>query len=71
MLNKRKEFENKLNGIDYRQANMRAGYYYRIDDFVLFRFDVHAMIFSDDVPTLENALNKAFEKRFKNAKLIC
>lgn len=50
---------------------MRAGYYYRIDDFVLFRFDVHAMIFSDDVPTLENALNKAFEKRFKNAKLIC
>ena len=39
----------------------------RIDELsnasVPFRFDVHAMIFSDDAPSLENALHKAFENR--------
>lgn len=39
----------------------------RIDELsgasVPFKFDVHAMIFSDDAPTLENSLHKAFESR--------
>ena len=39
----------------------------RIDELgdasVPFNFDVHAMIFSDDAPALENALHKAFENR--------
>ncbi len=42
----------------------------RIDELgdasVPFRFDVHAMIFSDDAPALENALHKAFEDRRLN-----
>lgn len=29
---------------------------------VPFSFDVHAMIFSEDAPTLENSLHKIFEK---------
>lgn len=33
------------------------------DASVPFNFDVHAMIFSDDAPKLENALHKAFEDR--------
>lgn len=33
------------------------------DASVPFNFDVHAMIFSDDAPALENALHKAFEDR--------
>ena len=33
------------------------------DASVPFRFDVHAMIFSDDAPTLESKLHKAFENR--------
>lgn len=36
------------------------------DASVPFRFDVHAMIFSDDAPSLENALHKTFEKRRLN-----
>lgn len=36
------------------------------DASVPFRFDVHAMIFSDDAPALENALHKAFEDRRLN-----
>ena len=36
------------------------------DASVPFNFDVHAMIFSDDAPTLENALHKAFEDRKLN-----
>jgi hypothetical protein len=32
------------------------------DASVPFDFDIHAMIFSDDAPALENALHKAFEK---------
>ena len=42
----------------------------RIDELgdasVPFRFDVHAMIFSDDAPKLENALHKAFENKKVN-----
>ena len=33
---------------------------------VPFRFDVHAMIYSEDAPTLENALHKALERRRVN-----
>lgn len=33
---------------------------------VPFEFDVHAMIFSDDAPALENALHKSFEKKSVN-----
>lgn len=36
------------------------------DASVPFRFDVHAMIFSDDAPKLENALHHAFEKNKLN-----
>ena len=42
----------------------------RIDELgdasVPFRFDVHAMIFSDDAPSLEAALHRAFENRKVN-----
>ena len=33
---------------------------------VPFRFDVHAMIFTEDAPALENALHKAFDSRRVN-----
>jgi hypothetical protein len=36
------------------------------DASVPFYFDVHAMIFSDDAPSLENALHKAFHSRRLN-----
>ena len=36
------------------------------DASVPFRFDIHAMIFSDDAPKLENALHKAFEDKRLN-----
>lgn len=36
------------------------------DASVPFNFDVHAMIFSDDAPALENALHKAFEHKKLN-----
>lgn len=36
------------------------------DASVPFDFDIHAMIFSDDAPSLENALHKTFEKRRLN-----
>lgn len=36
------------------------------DASVPFKFDVHAMIFSDDAPKLENALHKAFENNKVN-----
>lgn len=36
------------------------------DASVPFNFDVHAMIFSDDAPGLENALHKAFDKNKVN-----
>ncbi len=36
------------------------------DSSVPFDFDIHAMIFSDDAPKLENALHKAFEDRKVN-----
>lgn len=42
----------------------------RIDELggasVAFNFDVHAMIFSDDAPSLETALHKAFEDKKVN-----
>ncbi len=102
LLLKKNELENKLSDIDraladidYRQANMRAGYVYiisnigafgeniykigmtrrldpqeRVDELgdasVPFKFDVHAMIFSDDAPALEAALHRAFEDRKLN-----
>jgi hypothetical protein len=44
--------------------------YERVDELgdasVPFYFDVHAMIFSDDAPALENALHKAFDSRRLN-----
>ncbi len=36
------------------------------DASVPFRFDVHAMIFSDDAPALEAALHKAFSDKKVN-----
>jgi septal ring factor EnvC (AmiA/AmiB activator) len=36
------------------------------DSSVPFGFDIHALIFSDDAPTLENALHKAFEHKRLN-----
>ena len=33
---------------------------------VPFKFDIHAMIFSDDAPALEAALHRAFENRKAN-----
>lgn len=102
LLEKKAELENHLgdidkalSDIDYRQANMKAGYVYiisnigafgenvykigmtrrldpqeRIDELgdasVPFKFDVHAMIFTDDAPALENALHHAFDKRKVN-----
>lgn len=36
------------------------------DASVPFKFDVHAMIFTEDAPALENALHKAFENRKLN-----
>ncbi len=43
----------------------------RIDELgnasVPFRFDIHAMIFSDDAPRLENALHRAFDNNKINA----
>lgn len=93
--NKLEDIDRALTDIDYRQANMKAGYVYvisnigafgeniykigmtrrinpqeRIDELgdasVPFKFDVHAMIFSDDAPALENALHKAFESKKVN-----
>ena len=87
--------EAKLEDIDYRQSNQRAGYVYiisnigafgenvykigmtrrlnpmeRIDELgdasVPFKFDVHAMIFSNDAPALETALHHAFEDKRLN-----
>lgn len=102
LLEKKNALENQLDdidkaicNIDYRQANMRAGYVYvisnigsfgkdvykigmtrrldpqdRVDELgdasVPFRFDVHAMIFSDDAPALETALHKAFSDKKVN-----
>ena len=102
LIEKKQELEGHLNDvekaltdIDYRQANMKAGYVYvisnigafgpnvykigmtrrldpmeRIDELgdasVPFKFDVHAMIFTDDAPALENALHHAFDNRKVN-----
>lgn len=102
LLEKKEALEKKLQSIDkslvdidYRQANMKAGYVYiisnigsfgkdiykigmtrrldpqdRVDELgdasVPFKFDVHAMIFSDDAPALEAALHREFEDRKVN-----
>lgn len=102
LLKKSNDLENQLldigkalTDIDYRQANMKAGYVYvisnigafgenvykigmtrrlepqdRIDELgdasVPFKFDVHAMIFSDDAPALEASLHRAFADRKLN-----
>ena len=102
LLKKKEDLENQLSDInkaltdiDYRQANMKAGYVYiisnigsfgenvykigmtrrldpqdRVDELgdasVPFKFDVHAMIFSDDAPALEAALHRAFEDKKVN-----
>jgi hypothetical protein len=36
------------------------------DASVPFQFDIHAMIFSEDAPSLENELHKAFENKKVN-----
>ncbi len=102
LLKKKSEIENHLSTIeenikdlDYRAANIKAGYVYiisnigafgediykigmtrrldpqdRIDELgdasVPFKFDVHAMIFSDNAPALEAALHKEFESKKVN-----
>lgn len=95
MENQLSDIDKALNDIDYRQANMKAGYVYiisnigsfgenvykigmtrrldpqeRVDELgdasVPFKFDVHAMIFSDDAPALEAALHRAFEDKKVN-----
>ena len=92
LLEKLQDIEKAFTDIDYREANMKAGYVYiisnigafgenvykigmtrrlepqdRIDELgsasVPFKFDVHAMIFSDDAPALESALHKAFDDK--------
>lgn len=92
LLEKLQDIEKAFSDIDYREANMKAGYVYiisnigafgenvykigmtrrldpqdRIDELgsasVPFKFDVHAMIFSDDAPALESALHKAFDDK--------
>ena len=89
------EVEKGIADVDYRQANIKAGYVYIIsnigsfgsdiykigmtrrldpmervnelgDASVPFRFDVHAMIFSDDAPKLEAALHNYFSDRKVN-----
>lgn len=85
------KIDKSLADVDYRQANIRAGYVYvisnigsfgegvykigmtrrlnpldRIDELggasVPFRFDVHALIFSEDAPKLESSLHQIFSK---------
>lgn len=89
------QIEKGIADVDYREANVRAGYVYIIsnigsfgediykigmtrrldpmervrelgDASVPFNFDVHALIFSDDAPGLENALHHAFENNRLN-----
>ena len=87
--------DENLKELDYREANIKAGYVYiisnigafgeniykigmtrrldpmdRVDELgdasVPFNFDVHAMIFSDDAPSLEAILHKEFENKKVN-----
>lgn len=84
-----------IKDLDYRQANIKAGYVYvisnigafgenvykigmtrrldpqeRVDELgdasVPFKFDVHAMIFSENAPALEAALHREFESKKVN-----
>lgn len=95
IVNELVEIDKSLKDIDYREANVRAGYVYvisnigsfgenvykigmtrrlepmdRVDELgdasVPFKFDVHAMIFSDNAPALEAALHRAFDDRKLN-----
>jgi hypothetical protein len=89
------ELDVKIQEVDYRQINERAGYVYiisnigsfgenvykigmsrrldpleRVDELssasVPFRFDVHALIFSEDAYGLESSLHSAFEDKRVN-----
>lgn len=89
------DIEDRIEDVEYRSANKRAGYVYVISNIgsfgenvykigmtrrlepmeriyelggasVPFRFDVHAMIFSDDAPALETALHHAFKNKKVN-----
>lgn len=89
------ETDKAIADVDYRQANIRAGYVYvisnigafgkdvykigmtrrlepmeRIDELggasVPFKFDVHALIFTEDAPGLEAELHRAFESKKVN-----
>ncbi len=102
LLEKKKLLENDIaetnkamQDVDYRQANIKAGYVYvisnigafgeniykigmtrrlepmdRVDELgdasVPFKFDVHALIFTEDAPSLEAALHNAFEDKKVN-----
>jgi hypothetical protein len=95
MENQLTELGKKVEDLDYRISNTRAGYVYiisnigsfgedvfkigvtrRLDPYervrelggpsVPFKFDVHAMIFSDDAPALELALHHHFSKNKVN-----
>ena len=89
------EIEHKIEAVDYRAANIRAGYVYVIsnvgsfgetivkvgmtrrlepldrvrelgDASVPFRFDVHALFFSDDAVGIENSLHQRLADRRVN-----
>ncbi|MCL2459823.1 MAG: DUF4041 domain-containing protein [Euryarchaeota archaeon] len=89
------DLDKALEDVDYRAANMKAGYVYVIsnigsfgehvykigmtrrldpmdriyelgDASVPFNFDVHAMVFSEDAPSLEAALHRAFDAKKLN-----
>ena len=89
------QIDTAIQDVDYRSANVRAGYVYVIsnvgafgermvkigmtrrlepmdrvrelgDASVPFRFDVHALIFSDDAVGLENSLHQEFADRRVN-----
>lgn len=89
------DVDKAMQDLDYREANMRAGYIYVIsnigsfgndvykigmtrrlepmdrinelgDASVPFKFDVHALIFSDDAPALETAIHRELEDKKVN-----
>lgn len=89
------QIDSAIEGVESREANIRAGYVYVIsnvgafgermvkigltrrldpmdrvrelgDASVPFKFDVHAVIFSDDAVSLEGALHRTFEDRKVN-----
>lgn len=95
ILDRLEQIDKAEKDVDYRSANLRAGYVYVISNVgafgenvykigmtrrldpndrvyelggasVPFRFDVHAMIFSEDAPKLEAALHHAFADKKMN-----